>query len=228
MIYKNIQLDWLGHSGFKIKFSNQIIYIDPFKIKNETEQADFILITHNHYDHCSIEDIKKIAKENTIIICPADCQSKFRHIENIIHIKIAEPATQLDFKDRGLKVWGFPAYNLNKDFHIKEQDWLGFILQLGDEEYFTTVYHAGDTDLIPEMSKLKATNIDLALLPIGGTYTMNAGEAAKAASLIRPKIVIPIHFGTIEKTGSRSDADIFLKHCSQEGLDARVLDKTQL
>ncbi len=222
MNYKNIELNWLGHSGIKIKTSDKVIYIDPFKLNkepHELDEADFILITHSHYDHCSIEDIQKIAKNGTTIICPADVSSKLKHINKKIIIQNIDIGSQLEFEDKKIKVWAVHAYNTNKSFHTKEEDWLGYILQLGD----IVIYHAGDTDNISEMSKLKNSNIDLAFLPIGGTYTMNAGEAAKAASTIKPKLAIPIHWGTINNTGTRQDAEIFLKLCANEGIDARIL-----
>ncbi len=223
MIYRSIDIKWLGHSGFKIKNSQQkIIYIDPFKLSDEIdyESADFIFITHSHYDHCSIEDIRKIARQGTIIIAPADVSSKLRHIEAQVEIKIADPTTKMDFEELGIKFWCLPAYNIEKPFHDKAEDWVGYILDFSG----VLVYHAGDTDIIPEMKSLSTANIDLALLPIGGTYTMNAGEAAKAASAIKPKIAIPMHYGKIEKTGDRNEATLFQKHCSVEGIEVKILE----
>ena len=224
MKYKDIELVWLGHSGFKLKSKEGIIcYIDPFKIfENEerADKADFILITHSHYDHCSVEDIKKIVKEGTIIVCTPDCLSKFRHIDYKVEIKTVMPGDRLEFKEGEVKIWAVMAYNTNKNFHTREEDWVGFIIQLED----VSVYHAGDTDLIQEMKQIKATGIDIALLPIGGTYTMNAGEAAKAASLIKPGLAIPMHYASIEGIGGKNEADLFLKYCSIEGVDVRILE----
>jgi L-ascorbate metabolism protein UlaG (beta-lactamase superfamily) len=231
MKYKNIELKWLGQSGFLIKSleSGTFIYVDPFKLRldeeyywEKNEQADFIFITHSHYDHCSIEDIQKICKDGTIIVCTADSQSKFRHINKKVNIMFAEIGRKTEFKDKNISFWAVPAYNTKNKGHDKNEDWVGYIIQIDN----VSIYHAGDTDLIPEMSKLKATNLDIALLPIGGTYTMNAGEAAKAASVIKPKIAIPMHYASIEGVGSRSDADLFLKYCSVEGIEARVLEKS--
>lgn len=228
MLYENTNIQWLGHAGFRIKSSKGLIlYIDPFKLKDNEEEgiekADFIFITHSHYDHCSIEDIQKITKNGTKIICSPDCQSKFRHINEKIELILANPETRMQFQDEEkekLKFWAFPSYNLSKPFHHKEEDWLGYILDING----TAIYHTGDTDLIPEMSKLKATNLDIALLPIGGNYTMNAGEAAKAASIIKPKLAIPMHFGTIQGTADKSESELFLKYCSIEGINAKVLE----
>jgi len=216
MKYKNIELKWLGHSGFLIQ-NGKTIYIDPFRITEDLPQADMILITHSHYDHCSIEDIKKIARDETIIICTADSQSKFRHIDLKLDIRLIEVGGEIEFDEGNEKVWAVPAYNINKTFHEKAEDWVGYILELGE----INIYHAGDTDNIPEMKHIQ--EIDIALLPIGGTITMNAGEAANAAIVIKPKLAIPMHFGTI--VGSRGDAEIFLRQCSAGGVDAKILEK---
>lgn len=213
----DISLGWTGHAGFVIKSSEgKIIYIDPYKISNESESADFIFITHGHYDHCSIEDIRKLAKNGTIIIAPVDVSSKLSHIDMKIELKIAEPNTRMQFDDSRIKFWCIPAYNTNKSFHTREEDWVGYILEING----ILIYHAGDTDITPEMKHIKC---DVALLPIGGTYTMNAGEAAKAALLIKPKLAIPIHWGSI--IGTKQDAEVFIKLCSAEGIDAKILEK---
>lgn len=218
MKYKSIDIHWLGHSGFKIYFENKIIYIDPYKISSESEKADFIFCTHSHYDHFSVEDINKITKNGTIIVCTPDSQSKARHIDHNVHLQLMNPDERREFDN--IKVWTTRAYNINKPHHSREEDWVGFIIQFND----TLVYHAGDTDLIPEISKLKNTNIDIALLPVGGIATMNAGEAAKAALIIQAKLVIPMHFGVIDGLGSRNDAEIFLKYCQQQGIEAKIID----
>ncbi len=225
MIYRSIDIKWLGQSGFRIKTGNgKIVYIDPFKISSESvkEPADIIFITHSHYDHCFIEDIQKISNNGTIIVCPADVSSKMKHIQSKIDLKIAEIGEKMNFEELGIICWPVPAYNTNKTAHTTEEGWLGYILDFNG----VLIYHAGDTDIIPEMKKLSTSNIDIALLPIGGTYTMNAGEAAKAAAIIRPKIAIPMHYATIQGIGSKSDADVFAKHCSSEGIEVRVLEKS--
>jgi len=222
MIYKNIDIKWLGHSGFVIKNAvGKLVYIDPFKLGDENEEADYIFITHSHYDHCSIEDIRKIAKNGTIIIAPADVSSKFSHIEAKVEIKIAEPSIKMQFDESGIKFWCVPAYNINKSFHSKEEDWVGYIIDFDNE---TKVYHAGDTDLIPEMKSISTANIDLAILPIGGTFTMNPGEAAKAAGIIRPKFAVPMHYGSVARTGDKNDAAVFAKNCGLEGVEVKVLE----
>jgi len=221
MIYRSIDLRWLGHSGFRIKTgSGKVIYIDPYKLKGDQwdwDKADYILITHSHYDHCSIEDIQKIAKDGTVVICTVDCQSKMRHIDKKIDIKIAEIGEKYEFDEKRINIWPVPSYNINKTAHTIDENWVGYIL----ESEGVHIYHAGDTDLIPEMKQFR--NIDIALLPIGGTYTMNAGEAAKAAGIIRPKFAIPMHYGTVSGVGDKSDADVFLKFCSGEGIEVKIL-----
>jgi L-ascorbate metabolism protein UlaG (beta-lactamase superfamily) len=214
MKYKNIEVNWLGHSGFMILGSNKKIYIDPFKISDDLPDADIIFITHSHYDHCSIEDIRKIARDGTIIVCPADVSSKMSHVDKKVIINIAEIGSKFQISD--ISVWPIPAYNLTKPHHTKEEDWVGYIIEFEG----VRIYHAGDTDLVPEMKQIP--QLDIAMLPVGGTATMNAGEAAKAALLIKPKLVIPMHYGSV--FGSKSDAEIFAKHCTAEGLDVKIME----
>jgi len=193
LMVENIK--WLGHASFKLT-GEKIIYIDPWKIKGG-EKADIVLITHEHYDHCSPEDIARIVKEDTVIVTVADCQSKV--LKSNKEIKLVEPGTKVNVK--GIQIEAVPAYNTNKQYHLKENQWVGFIVTINGKR----IYHAGDTDFIPEMSQLK--NIDVALLPIGGTYTMNAQEAAQAANTIKPKVAVPMHVGDI--VGSRADIEKF-------------------
>jgi L-ascorbate metabolism protein UlaG (beta-lactamase superfamily) len=212
--FNNIIISWLGHSGIKLSFKNKIIYIDPYHLKDSKEKADYILITHGHYDHCDIEQIKTLVKKDTTILCTPDVQSKLSFLQMDIRVILVEPGSLRTFEN--IKIWAIRAYNLSKEFHKREEDWVGFIISLND----TFIYVAGDTDLIPEMKSVKA---DIVFLPISGTYTMNAGEAAKSATLIKPKIAFPIHWG--DMIGSRKDAEVFLKLCSAEGIEARILEK---
>jgi L-ascorbate metabolism protein UlaG (beta-lactamase superfamily) len=218
MKYKDLDIKWLGHSGFKIISSiGKVVYIDPYKISEDNEIADIIFITHSHYDHCSIEDLNKIVSDGTIIICPPDVSSKMTHIKRKIKLKITEVGDSEELEEENLKFWAIPAYNINKNFHPREEDWLGYIIQIGE----VLIYHAGDSDFIPEMKNLE--NIDIAMIPIGGTYTMNAGEAAKAVSIIKPKIAIPMHYGTVQGIGDKSDADTFAKLAGSEEVEVKVL-----
>lgn len=187
------KIKWLGHASFRIDWK-KIIYIDPWEIK-EPQKADIILITHSHYDHCSCEDIEKIADSNTLIIAPPDCKNSLSTLRNI---KTIAPGEKIEIED--LTVEAIAAYNINKQFHPKNNNWVGYILTLEG----VRIYHAGDSDFIPEM---KGLNIDIALLPIGGTYTMNAEEAARAVKEMQVKQVIPMHFGKI--VGTERDLAIF-------------------
>lgn len=189
-------INWLGHAGFKIT-GEKIVYIDPFKI-SETEPADIIIVTHEHFDHLSPDDIKKIQTGKTIIITTPDCYSKVSG-----NVKTISPGITVNVD--GIKIEAVPAYNSNKQFHPKANGWIGVIVTINGKR----IYHAGDTDNIPEMSNLK--NIDIALLPVSGTYVMTAEEAADAANRIMPKVAVPMHYGSI--IGTKDDAEMFMKLC---------------
>ncbi len=206
-------IEVLCHSS--IRFAKEkIIYIDPFKITEDYNDADIIFCTHSHYDHFSEEDIKKVKKDSTIIVIPSDCLSKTREFgfsdKNIV---VVEPNNK--YTILGISVETVPAYNLEKEFHKLENKWVGYILEINDITY----YISGDTDLIPE---IKSVNCDVAFLPVGGTYTMTAKEAAKLANIIEPQIAIPVHYGTI--VGSKDDAKIFIDSLN-ENIEGVVLIK---
>jgi L-ascorbate metabolism protein UlaG (beta-lactamase superfamily) len=195
-----MEITWLGHASFLLTTESGIkIVIDPFRIEERIE-ADIILITHEHYDHCSPEDVDKVRTEDTVIVCPHDCGMKLR-----TQTRTVIPNQRLSIL--GIDIEATPAYNLGKDFHPKDNGWVGYIIEDDNER----IYHAGDTDLIPEMKNVKA---DIVLLPIGGTYTMTAEEAAEAVKLINPKVAIPMHYGSI--VGDGNDADRFEKLCTCE------------
>lgn len=215
MKLNNIELKWLGHSAFVIKTEENIIYIDPYKISGG-EKANIILITHPHYDHCSLQDINKIVEDKTIAIVPADCQSKIARLDNV-DMRIIDVGQTIDFGE--IKIGAVPAYNINKEFHPKGERWLGYVLKVGK----VIIYHAGDTDLIPEMEKLRG-KVNVALLPVSGTYTMNAEEAAEAAEVINPSLAVPIHWGA-GVAGERRDAENFVKLCGERGIKAAILEK---
>ena len=163
-------IEWLGHASFRIT-NAKTIYIDPWKLKI-AQPADIILITHGHYDHCSPEDISKIQKKETVILASSDCLKELSG-----NVKSIQPGQRLTVS--GVEVEAVPAYNIGKAFHPKSNNWLGFIISLDN----TRIYHAGDTDLIPEMENIK---VDIALLPIGGTYTMDLQQAARLVNQIKP------------------------------------------
>lgn len=195
-LVKNIH--WLGHDAFRIEGRNKgreiVIYTDPFKIKNPV-RADLILITHEHYDHCSPEDVEKLAGPDTIIVAPPDCAAKLSG-----EIEMVEPGDVLTVD--GVDIEAVPSYNLNKKFHPKTNQWVGYIFTVDGKR----IYIAGDTDRIPEMKEFKA---DIALLPVSGTYVMTPKEAAEAAMDINPEVAIPMHYGSI--VGTKDDAAQFEK-----------------
>lgn len=192
-------IHWLGHDTFKI-VGEKVIYTDPFKIKNK-DTADIILITHEHYDHCSPEDIKILQGPDTVIVATPDCAKKLTG-----KVKTVKPGDKIIVE--GIEIEAVPSYNTNKQFHPKDNNWVGYIFTVQGQR----IYIAGDTDYIPEMKNFKA---DIALLPVSGTYVMTAEEAVKAALDIKPKIAIPMHFGSI--VGSKDDAKKFA-----EGLKGKI------
>ena len=220
MKIQNIELKWLGHSGFFIK-NSKTVYIDPYMISENSEKADIILITHSHYDHCSVADLNKIVQDGTRILCPADCQSKITRFNIPIKIQIVEPGQELDLGEIKLNI--FPAYNIDKPFHSKDEGWVGYLIKIND----ILIYHAGDTDLIPEMQKLtghkQSDKMFIALLPIGGRFTMSVDEAVEAAKLIKPSLAVPMHYGSV--VGTEEDAREFVELCKEEGIDARMLER---
>ena len=187
----DVEIKWLGHAGFLIK-NSKVIYIDPYNIKENSEKADLILLTHSHYDHCSFVDLNKIIKEGTKIIMTADCQSKITRFDIPIRMEIIEQGKELNYGD--VKISVLASYNLDKPFHPKGESWVGYLIKTND----VLIYHAGDTDLIPEMQKLtgykRSEKKFIALLPVGGRFTMSAEEAAEAAKLIKPSLAIPMHY----------------------------------
>ncbi len=220
MKINGIEIKWLGHSGFVIN-NSKVIYVDPYNIKDVSEKADLIFITHSHYDHCSYSDLKKIVKEGTKIIVTPDCQSKIAKFSVPINIEIIEPGREIVFN--GLKINAVPAYNINKSFHPKEESWIGYVIKMDD----VIIYHAGDTDVIPEMQKLTGFKQPdkefIALLPVGGRFTMSAEEAAEAAKIIKPTLAIPMHYGSI--IGSEEDAKEFKELCEEEDIKVEILEK---
>ncbi|HDP67594.1 MAG TPA: MBL fold metallo-hydrolase [Candidatus Marinimicrobia bacterium] len=191
------KIKWLGHATVMFT-APKIIYIDPYQLKGTPPKADIILITHDHYDHLSEPDIKKIRTADTVIVIPESVKKSLPG--NLRHIKIGETIRIAD-----ITVEAVPAYNTDKQFHPKSAHNVGYIVTIDNTRY----YHAGDTDIIPDMKNLK---VDVAFLPVGGTYTMNPREAAEAAEKIQPKIAVPIHYNSI--VGSSEDARLFKELCS--------------
>lgn len=198
--YDGIELKWINHQAafriFKIAGSC-VVYIDPWEVEPSAD-ADLILITHAHYDHLSPQDVEKLRSAETTIIGPPDCIAKLKG-----DTKSIAPGHKLSISD--ILVEAVPAYNIRPErqgFHPKKNNWVGYVVDIDGRR----VYHAGDTDFIPEMATIKC---DVALLPAGGTYTMDGSEAAAAANAINPKIAVPMHWGKV--VGSLKDVENFRK-----------------
>ena len=187
---KNIEL--LGHASIKI----DKIYFDPFQLTENYNDAEYIFITHSHYDHFSEEDILKVKSENSVIIITNDLYEKTLLL-GFASDKIIVVEPNKTYNINGLEFATIPAYNINKPFHPKENNWVGYILELEDKK----IYIAGDTDVTEES---KNVICDIALVPVGGTYTMTCYEAAELVNIIKPKKVIPIHYAEI--VGEKQDA----------------------
>lgn len=189
----------LNHSCVKLS-ENKIIYIDPYGITNNFNDADYIFITHSHYDHFSPDDIEKLKKENTKIIVTQDLYENALDLGfNEKNILVVEPNKQYEIDD--IKFSTVIAYNKLKPFHMKSKAWVGYIIIINEKSYYIT----GDTDLTPEMLNIKC---NVAFVPVGGTYTMNAEEAAEFVNKIKPDLAIPIHYGSV--VGSDKDAQKFV------------------
>lgn len=212
--YKGVKFSWLGHDGFKIK-NSKTIYIDPYKI-SAGDLADLILVSHEHYDHFVPDDIKKVATPNTILVAPTSCKYEASRLK-VRETVLVRPGDKRTFDD--VTVEAVPAYNLTKfrapgqPFHPKQAGHVGYIITIKG----VRIYHAGDTDPIPEMSSLQP---EVALLPVSGTYVMTAEEAAEAVKMLNPKVAIPMHYGAI--VGSERDAERFKSRAS---CDVQILRK---
>ena len=190
----------LCHSSIRID-KHLIMYIDPYKIKKEKHDADIIFCTHTHYDHFSEEDILKIKNNKTIFVGTEDAYvnaMKLGFSED--RFLMVEPEKKYEIL--GIKFETVPSYNIEKTYHPRENGWVGYIIEIDDIRY----YIAGDTDFTPET---KTVTCDVALIPIGGRFTMNAKEAASLVNTIEPQIAIPTHYGEI--VGTQEDAELFRK-----------------
>lgn len=203
-IAKKIEL--LTHSSIRIKGKNTI-YIDPYKIEEETHDADIILVTHEHHDHFSPEDIAKIQKKGTRLVVPDKMKEKASQIVleegKLITIRAGE-IREL----KNIMVEAIPAYNIQKSYHPKKNGGLGYIVYVDGLK----IYVAGDTDITKENQKVSC---DIAMVPIGGTYTMDAVKAAELVNIIRPQVAIPTHYGSV--AGTQEDEKVF-----QERVDKNI------
>ena len=206
-------IEVLCHSCIKFN-KGEVIYFDPFKIEKNYNDADAIFITHDHYDHYSEEDIDKVVKKGTIIVAPEDLLTKLLkkgfERDNMVLVTPNQKYTV-----KGIEFQTIPAYNVNKQFHPKANEWVGYVLKIDGVTY----YIAGDTDITEENKKVKC---DVAFVPVGGTFTMDYKEAAELINEIKPKIAVPTHYGSI--VGEKSDGVSFSKLVSPE-IEVEVLIK---
>lgn len=189
----SVEIKWLGHASFRIACEGVVVYIDPWKLTGEPQDADVVFVSHDHYDHCSPRDVLRVCTPDTAVVGPPGILVK------LARTKCIAPGKTM--RIRGIGIEAVAAYNIGKSFHPKSAGWCGAVLRLGGKR----IYYAGDTDLIPEMEALG--DVDVALLPVGGTYTLDAAEAARACEAIGCKAAIPCHWGDI--VGTRADADDF-------------------
>jgi L-ascorbate metabolism protein UlaG (beta-lactamase superfamily) len=192
------KIHWLGHDSFRVDGS-RTLYFDPWEVTSDIK-ADIILISHDHYDHCSPDDVAKLSKPYTVVVTEPESAKKLSG-----NVKTITPGQTIDVN--GVKITGVPSYNTDKQFHPQQNNWLGFIAEIDGVK----IYHAGDTDFIPEMKKL---DVDIALLPVSGTYVMTAEQAIQAAKAIKPKIAVPMHYDKI--VGTVSDAEKFANALKKE------------
>lgn len=183
---------------------SKTLYFDPYCINNETNDADIIFITHDHYDHFDVQSIKKIKKDSTVIVVPKSLEKEVEKVFKTDNIFVVMPMNTYMIDDITFKT--ISAYNIDKNFHPKENNWVSYIITMNGTSY----YIMGDTDLTPEAKKVKA---DVLFIPIGGTYTMNKEEAVELTNIIEPKIAVPVHYGKV--VGSKIDADYFVKNVSK-------------
>jgi L-ascorbate metabolism protein UlaG (beta-lactamase superfamily) len=191
-------IHWLGHDGFYVEGS-KVVYFDPWEIGGGPK-ADLVCISHEHYDHCSPGDVEKISKQDTVIVTEAVAAGKLSG-----DVRVLKPGESLEVA--GVRVTAVPSYNTDKSFHPKSNQWLGFVVEMDGVK----IYHAGDSDFIPEMKDLE---VDIALIPVSGTYVMDVDQAIEAARAIKPKIAVPMHYGKI--VGSEDDAERFAQALENE------------
>ncbi len=201
-------LVWLGHDTFLLTAAGKAVYFDPFRLPTAVRVADLILISHEHFDHCSPEDVAKIQHEDTVIVTDGSSAAKLKG-----DVRIVKPGDSITVGAFQVEV--VPAYNLDKKFHPKTLGGLGFILTVDG----VRIYHAGDTDFTPDMKNIRA---DIALLPVSGTYVMTAEETVEAALAIRPELALPMYYGAI--VGTFNDAQRF-EELLKGNVEVKILRK---
>lgn len=193
---------------------DKVIYFDPFKIDKDYHDADFIFITHDHYDHFDIKSINKVKKDDTFIFIPESLKEEISEYFNDNQFLVMHP--NKNYRVYGITFNTVPAYNINKDFHPKDNNWVGYVVNIGGVTY----YVMGDTDDIPESHDVKC---DVLFIPIGGTYTMNKEEALNCANTIKPKVCVPIHYGAV--VGTERDALYFINNLDKD-IEGKILIDT--
>ncbi len=193
------------NNSIRIRDRVGTIYIDPYKKKEEPHDADYIFITHDHYDHYSTDDILKVVGESTVLIIPEKMEGKIGGVSGRMR-KVVTVKPGMFYETDGLEFDTVPAYNTIKPFHMKSAGWVGYILRIDRKR----VYIAGDTDATKEA---KAVRCNIALVPIGGTYTMNAKQAAELINEIQPEIAIPVHYGSV--VVGKADEETFVANVKE-------------
>jgi L-ascorbate metabolism protein UlaG (beta-lactamase superfamily) len=210
-------LEWLGHSGFRIRVGRATVYIDPYRVPEASPPADLILITHGHYDHFSPQDVERLSHGGTTLVGPPAVAER---VSGRVHSIVPGEAIGGEDLVPGVEVAAVAAYNTSKRdaegrvFHPREAGWVGYDVNVRGRR----IYHSGDTDVIPEMDAV--TGVDVALLPVSGVYVMTAGEAAEAARRIQPRVAVPMHWG--EHIGTEDDARTFARHAPVE---VRIMER---
>ena len=206
--FRGVEISWLGHASFKLEGKAGVVYVDPYVLPEGAEAADVIVMTHEHFDHCAVENVSNIAKESTVIVTTPGCAG--RCSGNVRTVKAGERA-----EVGGIVIEAVEAYNRDKPFHPRGLG-VGVVVVIDG----VRIYHAGDTDFIPEMKEIQA---DVALLPIGGHYTMDEREAAEAALAIKPSVAIPMHYNHIPQT--EADPELFRRLVEEKdkSIEVRIL-----
>jgi L-ascorbate metabolism protein UlaG (beta-lactamase superfamily) len=198
-----VQITWLGHDGFKLK-ADKVVYLDPYQLASAQESGDVVCVSHEHFDHLSPDDLRRVVTQATTVVTIPACEAAVQALRPR-SVRVVAPGDRLEVAGVVLEI--VAAYNTSKfrepgkPFHPKADGKVGFLVTLAG----VRIYHAGDTDQIPEM--VAARGVDVALLPVSGTYVMTAAEAASACRIIQPKLAVPMHYGSI--VGSASDAEAF-------------------
>jgi L-ascorbate metabolism protein UlaG (beta-lactamase superfamily) len=211
LLYKGVEIYWLGHDGFRLRTPKIEIVIDPFRLRaRQKRPADVVFITHDHFDHCSVDDIRKVAEpDKTVVVASENCKDTLRQVKAREKIFVSQGKTG---ELMGVRYTAVPAYNVNKFrapgvvFHPREYGGVGYVIEIDGVRF----YHPGDTDFIEEMKGLG--KIDVAFMPVSGTYVMTAEEAISAVDVIKPELAIPMHYGEI--VGSEKDAYYFKSKAS--------------